>query len=655
MSVQTGVETPRGPASEQLRDRVKFRVERWRSEPNPLWMREMRQSARLTRTPVVLMVLTFLMTMLMASLGGLMTGSLSPAEAGTALYQVFFSLAFFVVTLVGPALAANSIASEREGHTWEAVLLTGMRPAEIARGKFWAAYTSIALYIVMLAPVGAVPLLFGGVTPLEVLVALVFLLLLGSLGVAFGLAVSSRMASLRMALLVTLLLAIPIALIIYLLCGVGLSFPAAAHWSGMSRGAPVWLPTAYARVPFGIDYLVFLVALPIVAIAIPAWFLYEITHANLTSVTDDRSYGLKRWFLVASLVLAAVTAVPLFAVEGSHLATALITSLSVFALFLLFCAFLFAGEPIGPSRRVLGMLAGAGKLRRALGPGVVNAALLGLACGLGTIAALTAAGLWMVAASHAPDAARQTEQIVLFSAYAAGFFIFVVGLGALLRARAKSPGMARVLLLVFVFVLATGPWILAAVAGMLTHGSGDDALSVASPSPFYTFVAVSLAAKPSAGYSAAIDMFWAAAYGLAGFVLLVAAAGRCRKIIVDHEAVLREADRRLAEEDRLQAEAAARAEQQRAERRRAEPETSELVPAPDGMDPAADAAAFAAPEGTEAAATAAAEAPPVETKRVPTMPSPADTAPEGEPSASDPPKEAPKAGELPKDEPSASG
>jgi hypothetical protein len=164
----------------------------------------------------------------------------------------------------------------------------------------------------------------------------------------------------------------------------------------------------------------------------------------------------------------------------------------------------------------------------------------------------------MIGISHAPDPARQSEQIILFSAYAAGFFTFLVGLAALLRARAKSPGVARVLLLVFVFVLATGPWILAAIAGVLTHGSsGEDALSVASPSPFYCFVAISLAGKPDAGYSAAFNMFWAAAYALVGFVLVTAAARRCRKIIADHEALLADADRRLAEEDRLRAQAAA--------------------------------------------------------------------------------------------------
>ncbi|PMU64969.1 ABC transporter permease, partial [Pseudomonas sp. FW215-L2] len=83
--------------------------------------------------------------------------------------------AYLVVTLVGPAVAANSIASEREGKTWEAVLLTGLTPKNIARGKFMAAYTTIAIYIVVLAPVGALSFLFGGVTATDVVTAFAFL------------------------------------------------------------------------------------------------------------------------------------------------------------------------------------------------------------------------------------------------------------------------------------------------------------------------------------------------------------------------------------------------------------------------------------------------------------------------------------------------
>ena len=74
--------------------------------------------------------LTLALALLMCSIGGLAAASeTTPAAIGGALFQVFFSLAYLVVVIVGPAVAANGVASEREGRTWEAVLLTGLTAA----------------------------------------------------------------------------------------------------------------------------------------------------------------------------------------------------------------------------------------------------------------------------------------------------------------------------------------------------------------------------------------------------------------------------------------------------------------------------------------------------------------------------------------------
>jgi len=93
----------------------------------------------------------------------------------------------------------------------------------------------------MLAPVGALPFLFGGVTPLEVLVAFVFLFLIALLSVAFGLAISSKMGSLRGALLVTLLVAVPLCAFSYVIFGPAMSAAAHELWDTIPEGPPVWL------------------------------------------------------------------------------------------------------------------------------------------------------------------------------------------------------------------------------------------------------------------------------------------------------------------------------------------------------------------------------------------------------------------------------
>ena len=112
----------------------------------------------------------------------------------------------------------------------------------------------------------------------------------------------------------------------------------------------VWLPSAYGRAPFGLEYLVYLVALPTAGITLPAWFLYEVTTANLTSVTDDRGRGLKRWYLVTTAILTVVATVPMFAVRGRDHGAALMFGISGLMTFVIFCAFL---PPPSSSRKKL--------------------------------------------------------------------------------------------------------------------------------------------------------------------------------------------------------------------------------------------------------------------------------------------------------------
>jgi ABC-type transport system involved in multi-copper enzyme maturation permease subunit len=564
VSAQTGTAPPSGPVSQRFVDRARFRVEWLQKQPNPIWIRELKQAARLTRTPVILTVVAVLFTLLMASIGGLMASESSPAKTGVVLFQVFFSIAYFVVTVIGPAVAANTIASEREGHTWEAVILTGVRPETIARGKFLAAYTGVGMYIVMLAPVGALPFLFGGVTALETLVAFLFLFLVAWLSVAFGLAISSKMSSMRGAIVVTLLLAFPLSIFAFSTLGVALSFAAHDAWPAVSRGAPVWLPTAYERAPFGAPYFVFLIALPIAAVAIPAWLLYEVTVANLTSVTDDRSFGVKRWHLVALPVVLVVASLPLVLTGASDKQGAAISALTVTMQFLFFAVFLFAGDPIGPSRRVEihWDRQGASRIRRFLGPGVMRSAALLLLTGLPALGLLGVLGTFLVATSGTTSAGSKTMGVLFFLGYAAAFYVFTVGLAAFLRARSTTSLVARVLLFAVLFLIAVGPWIVGAIVGAIVDtGSFRDAFVVASPSPFYAYFMIDAATRAGSGTVIVAGLAATVGWVAVGLGLLGAARAKCNRIIEDHELALAEADRRLAQEDEdaAAARAAARA------------------------------------------------------------------------------------------------
>lgn len=581
MSVQTGEASPTGPSSQRAVDRARFRWERVLRDPNPIWIRELKQAARLGRTPVILMVVTMLMALLIASVGGVASTNTAPARTGMVLFQTFFSLAFFVVAWVGPAVAANSIASEREGRTWEALILTGLRPETVARGKFLAAFTAIGTYVVMLAPVGAVPFLFGGVTAAEVVLAFVLLFVFAVLGVAFGLAISSKMQSLRVAIVLALLLGVPLSMLAFGSLGVGLSVAVNDLWNEVPEGPPVWLPTALARAPFGVEYVLYLIVIPLALIAVPAWFLYEVTVANLTAPNDDRSSGLKRWFTAASLVFLMAAVLPVFAVDADDLrAVAVLASCGLLVHFA-FSAFVFAGEPIGPSRRVVSHWDrdGVGAVRRFLGPGIVRTTSLEALLGVGTIAVIAvvcSVGVEL-AGTRVMDPGEHIGQITTFCLYAACFLVFLVGLRSWLRTGNRAPVIVRVLLVAIAFGIAVGPWIIAAIGGVLGSGS-DDALVIAAPSPFYAFFVLDVIGRTGKELHVMAGVVASIGWGAVGLLLVASSRGRAAAILREHDRLLDEAAARFAAEDAAIAEAE-RAAAEADEAPRSAPQPSRPPPA----------------------------------------------------------------------------
>jgi ABC-type transport system involved in multi-copper enzyme maturation permease subunit len=492
-------------------------------DPNPVWMRELKQAARLQRTPIILAVVTGMMTLLICSVGGVASTTAEPAKVGVGIFHTFFSLAFAVVTWVGPAVAANTIAGERSGRTWEALQLTGLSPRSIARGKFLAAFTYISLYIVMLAPVGALPFLFGGVTATEVLIAFLMLFLLAGLAVAFGLSVSAKFSSPAAAIIVTLLVALPLSLTAYGLAGVALSFAAHDQWPGVPAGPPVWLPTAYMRADFGLPYLVFLVLVPALATLVPAWLFYEATVANMGSPSDDRSTRLRVWFLCSMPALSGCAAL---VVRAAHDLEAVYLSGALLWTFGCFGAFLFAGEPLGPSLRVsaLWQRQGAGQFRQSLGPGILRATLLLLLLTVFGLAGNAIVGL--LKAKTLVD----RDSILAFHGYAIAFFGFVAGFTAWARARAQAAGTPRLLLAVALFFAFVGPWIAMAVAGLITN-QHDRAMLMAGPSPTFAVAMVQAlsSSAPDAGVILATGSACAAAWALIGVGLFASAGMRVRK------------------------------------------------------------------------------------------------------------------------------
>jgi hypothetical protein len=189
-------------------------------------------------------------------------------------------------------------------------------------------------------------------------------------------------------------------------------------------------------------------------------------------------------------------------------------------------AFLVAGEPLGPSPRVetRWAQAGAGRLRRFLGPGVVRAGILAALIAFVTLGAGTAAGVMLAKTRD------QALAAVAFGGYAAAFSSFLIGFCVWTRSRTEAGGVPRVMALGALFVALLGPYIVLAIAGILTE-SGEHVPLFAAPSPAFAFVMVDKFHSPGgdaelyglAGATAALG--WA----LLGLGLFSAGALRARR------------------------------------------------------------------------------------------------------------------------------
>jgi ABC-type transport system involved in multi-copper enzyme maturation permease subunit len=494
---------------------------------HPIWLRETRQSARLLRTPWILFALTVLVTLGLSAFGAIaVTDHVSPSNIGSTVFQAFFSIAYIVVVIAGSAIAANAVAAEREGKTFEALQLTGLTPKQITRQKFASSYTQLAQYIVALAPVGALSFVFGGVTTTEVVVAYAFLFLVGGLAVGFGLALSSLMPNMRTALLSTIAVSVVAGPLLWFAFGFGGSAVAHQLWSDVPEAAPIWMPLAYSRAPFGAKYVILLIAAPAAVFGVPGWLLYEVTKANLSADADDRTTGYKRWFFFsAPAVAAVVVAIASLGIRARERIEAGTVGVIVFSLFFAFSAFLFAGDPLKPSRKVVEEWArgNASSMRRFFGPGLARTT--GFAMGWGLLVLVVTAFSVITVGMAAGSGSVETyaERLLAFTGYACAFYMFLVAFPAALRARGMRTVVARALSAGVVVLVSTVPWVAAAIAATAGGGGRSDAVAIACPSPFYAAVMMSeihsYSYSSSSGTIVGMGVFATLVWGMIGLGL----------------------------------------------------------------------------------------------------------------------------------------
>jgi ABC-2 type transport system permease protein len=165
-------------------------------QPNPIIVRELRTRMRgvrpyaiLTLSLILLIFAGFGIYQFMLQQRRFGATVLSP-QVGQALFSGLALCQLLLVVFLSPAMTSSAISSEREQLTYDMLMTTPLRPAQLLWGKLIAALSYLFMLIVAALPIFSVVLIFGGVEPKALLKAVILLVVTtifaGTLGLFFS-------------------------------------------------------------------------------------------------------------------------------------------------------------------------------------------------------------------------------------------------------------------------------------------------------------------------------------------------------------------------------------------------------------------------------------------------------------------------------------
>ncbi len=163
---------------------------------NPVYKRELKQTARMYRTPVLIFCYNVFL-----ALFGLFSFYITFGKGNEyynklhyedilTIYGIITGIEFILFLLLVPALTAGSISGEREKQTLDILLTTRLTPFQIILGKLLSSISIMILLAVSSLPIIALCFSIGGITLLDLAKFLLFLIItaiyLGSISIFFS-------------------------------------------------------------------------------------------------------------------------------------------------------------------------------------------------------------------------------------------------------------------------------------------------------------------------------------------------------------------------------------------------------------------------------------------------------------------------------------
>lgn len=231
--------------SEAAAGSPKTRQPRWSAiAQNPVAIKELRSRMRGRRAFVVLtsflLVMSGLISLVYIAFAS-STGGYGPEQqlAGKFVFAAVLSMQVILVIFIGPAFTAGSISGEKERQTYDLLRTTLLSASSFVLGKLISALSYVMLLIVASIPLLSIAFLLGGISPIELLVSQLLIIVSAVTFALYGMFCSTLMRSTLAASVVTFAgsLFFTVGLPILVLLGVSLLGSTVFFASGVSSTA----------------------------------------------------------------------------------------------------------------------------------------------------------------------------------------------------------------------------------------------------------------------------------------------------------------------------------------------------------------------------------------------------------------------------------
>ncbi len=196
---------------------------------NPVAVKELRSRMRGRRAFVVLTVYLLLMSLLIFLVyllyAAAARNSFGPSsrQAGKAVFGAVLAVEIFLVLFVGPAFTSGAISGEKERRTYDLLRTTLLPARALVSGKLLSALSYVMLLILVSVPLQSIAFLLGGVSPVEVLVSQLLVVVSAVTFALIGLFFSTLMRSTLAATIATFAVAMFLTFGVPLIGGVAAS------------------------------------------------------------------------------------------------------------------------------------------------------------------------------------------------------------------------------------------------------------------------------------------------------------------------------------------------------------------------------------------------------------------------------------------------